>query len=144
MNILIASDHGGAALKRFLSGYLTLRGFHVEDLGTRRGDESVDYPLYAFSLARRVASTEDDCLGIAICGTGIGMSIAANKVPGIRAALVHDKFTAIMARRHNNANILCLGGRVLDKLAAARIVEAFIDTKFEGGRHARRIGLIHT
>jgi len=138
--MLIASDHGGLELKQVLVDYLQSRGIEVEDLGVHAAD-SVDYPDYAALVAQPISS---GCAkeGILVCGTGIGMSIAANKYPGVRAALVHDEFTAQMAREHNNANILVLGGRVLKPEAARRMVEVWLDGKFEGGRHQNRLDKI--
>jgi glycine hydroxymethyltransferase len=138
--ILIASDHGGFETKEAIKRSIEASGQSVNDLGTT-GLESVDYPDFAVTLARRVA--EDPGLkGILVCGTGIGMSIAANKVPGVRAALVHDLFTARMAKEHNNANVLVLGGRTTDPNLAGEIVKTWLDAKFEGGRHAKRIAKI--
>ena len=137
--IFFASDHGAAAtLRRTLMRAMLPSCRKVVDLGTRRGDERVDYPEYARALTDRILDGPPGTLGVAICGTGIGMSIAANKVPGIRAALVHDEVTACMARRHNNANVLCFGARIVDAPDAVRLVGIFLDSSFEGGRHARR------
>jgi ribose 5-phosphate isomerase B len=113
------------------------RGQRVKDLGSH-GDESVDYADFAHRLARAMATGEAD-FGVLICGTGIGMSMAANRHPHVRAALCHDAFTAEMARRHNNANVLCLGARVTGTAVAEQIVEIFLATPFEGGRHTRRV-----
>ncbi len=135
--ILIASDHAGLELKRHLVGFLGERGLEVRDLGAFDG-RSVDYPDFAHELARRVASGEAD-RGILICGTGLGMSMAANRHPGVRAALCHDAYTAGMARRHNDANVLCLGARVLGTGVAEQVAAVFLDTPFEGGRHLRRV-----
>jgi ribose 5-phosphate isomerase B len=138
--IVIGSDHGGLNLKTALSIYLTGRGFDVTDAGTD-SDDSVDYPDFGQKVAEIVISGRAE-LGILICGTGIGMSIAANKIPGIRAALVTDVFMARMSREHNNANILVLGGRVLDEKNACDLVGAWLDAKFEGGRHQGRLDKI--
>lgn len=138
--LVIGSDHGGLNLKAALTSYLTRRGFEVQDAGTH-SDASVDYPVYGLKVAERIASGQAQ-LGVLICGTGIGMSIAANKIPGIRAALVTDVFMARMAKEHNNANILVLGGRVLDEQKACDLVGAWLDASFEGGRHQGRLDLI--
>ena len=135
----IASDHGGFALKEFLRKSLE-ESFEVVDYGTK-SEASVDYPTIIGDACRKVLAGEVPRL-IALCGTGIGASIAANRIPGIRAALCHDEFTAEMSRRHNNANVIVLGGRVLGTDLALRIVQKWIDTDFEGGRHERRLGLI--
>ena len=131
--IIIGSDHGGLNLKTALNSYLKRRGVEVTDAGTN-GDASVDYPDFGQKVAETVISGDAE-LGILICGTGIGMSITANKIPGIRAALVTDVFMARMAREHNNANVLVLGGRVLDEQKACDLVGAWLDATFEGGRH---------
>jgi ribose 5-phosphate isomerase B len=138
--IIIGSDHGGLKLKTALNSYLNRRGIQVVDAGTN-SDASVDYPDFGQKVAETVVSGEAE-LGILICGTGIGMSIAANKVPGIRAALVTDVFMARMSREHNNANILVLGGRVLDEQIACDLVGAWLDATFEGGRHQLRLDKI--
>jgi ribose 5-phosphate isomerase B len=138
--IVIGSDHGGLNLKTALNSYLTRRGFQVSDIGTDN-DASVDYPDFGRKVAEIVIAGQAE-LGVLICGTGIGMSIVANKIPGIRAALVTDVFMARMAREHNNANILVLGGRVLDEQKACDLVGAWLDATFEGGRHQGRIDKI--
>jgi ribose 5-phosphate isomerase B len=138
--IIIGSDHGGLVLKTALKSYLGRRGFTVSDAGTDT-DASVDYPDFGRKVAETVAAGTAE-LGILICGTGIGMSIAANKVPGIRAALVTDVFMARMAREHNNANVLVLGGRVLDEQKACDLAGAWLDATFEGGRHQCRLDKI--
>lgn len=138
--IVIGSDHGGRKLKTALKSYLTQREIQVSDVGTDT-DASVDYPTFGLKVAETVANGSIKS-GILICGTGIGMSIAANKVPGIRAALVTDVFMARMAKEHNNANILVLGGRVLDEQKACDLVGAWLDASFEGGRHQSRLDMI--
>ncbi len=138
--IVIGSDHGGLDLKQVLMRYLAGRDIKVSDIGTDNGD-SVDYPRFGLKVAETVASGSAD-LGILVCGTGIGMSIAANKVPGIRAALATDVFMGRMAKEHNNANILVLGGRVLDQQEACDIVGVWLDATFEGGRHQGRLDQI--
>lgn len=137
MKVFIASDHAGFALKRVLLEQLRAKGLEVEDLGTY-SEDSVDYPDFAHALASRVA-THPEARGILICATGIGMSMAANRHHGVRAALCHDAYTAEMARRHNNANVLCLGGKVTGEAVAKQMVDIFLATPFEGGRHHRRV-----
>ena len=142
--ILIGSDHGGFEMKEMLKMYLEKQhGATVVDVGTY-STESCDYPDVAKTLGKQVvektAGSEDmDAMGILVCGTGIGISIAANKIQGVRCALCHDHFTATMSRRHNNANVLALGGRTTGAEIAKQIVEVFLSEKFEGGRHARRV-----
>ena len=138
--IALASDHAGFELKNEIADYLRRTGRDVRDLGTATA-ESVDYPDFGHRLAVEVSSGRAD-VGILICGTGIGVSITANRHPGIRAALCHDAFTAEMARRHNDANVLCLGGRVVGIGVAEQAVEVFLTTAFEGGRHQRRVDKI--
>lgn len=138
--LLIASDHGGLELKQIVVAYLEQRGVELKDLGVH-ADDSVDYPDYAALVAEPISKQQAD-QGILICGTGIGMSIAANKFPGVRAALAHDEFTAQMAREHNNANILVLGGRVLDPELACRMVSIWFEGAYEGGRHQNRLDKI--
>ncbi len=136
----LGSDHAGFALKRALLAHLAVRGIAALDRGTH-AEESCDYPVYARAVAADIASGAA-ALGVLVCSTGVGISIAANKVPGIRAALVHDAETAALARRHNDANILCLAGRSTSPALAAACLDAFLAAGFEGGRHARRVGLI--
>ena len=138
MKIALGSDHAGVGLKKEVMLYLESHRYVYEDFGTYRADESVDYPLYAREVARKVASGEYD-LGILICGTGIGISIAANRHRHIRAALCHDVTTAKLARAHNDANVLAMGSRVVGPHVAKDCLEAFLDTSFEGGRHQRRV-----
>jgi len=138
--IVIASDHAGFELKRHLVLRLEVSGVRHEDLGVH-DETSADYPDLAHALAAAVAGGRAE-RGVLVCGTGIGMSMAANRHPGIRAALCHDAFTAEMARRHNDANVLCLGARVLGTGVAEQVLEIFLATPFEGGRHARRVGKI--
>jgi ribose 5-phosphate isomerase B len=137
MKIAVGSDHGGLDLKRVVIDVLVTDGIEVIDVGTDSAD-SVDYPDYAEKVALLVVEEKAD-LGILVCGTGIGMSIAANKVKGIRAALAWDVYTARMARRHNNANILTIGGRVTGPELAREIVRTFIREPYDGGRHEARI-----
>ena len=138
--IAIGSDHGGFELKKEVMAHLDARGLEYKDFGTY-SDASCDYPVYGKAVAKAVASGECE-RGIIICGTGIGISISANKVKGIRAALCGDCYSAEMTRRHNDANILAMGARVLGPGLALKIVDTFLNTEFEGGRHARRIALI--
>ncbi len=140
MRVYIGSDHAGFAVKDFVKELLEKRGYEVEDLGTY-SSERVDYPDYAQKVAEAVAK-DSDSFGVLICGTGIGMSIAANKIKGIRAAEVHDYYTAQMARAHNDANVLCFGERVVGKGVIESIIEAWCTTSFEGGRHAERVAKI--
>ena len=135
--VALGADHAGWRLKDELAPILESEGLEVLDLGTD-SDESVDYPDYAVLVANAVASGEAD-RGILICGTGIGMSIAANKVKGIRCALVHDVFSAKATREHNDSNVLAMGERVIGPGLAREIVSTWLDTEFEGGRHGRRI-----
>lgn len=137
MPIAIASDHGGLELKENLKEFLLKRGEELLDLGTNT-DSMVDYPDYGRKLAEKVSQGEVE-KGILICGTGIGMSIVANKFPGIRAALVTNDFMARMAKEHNDANILVLGGKVTDNENSRRLVETWLNTKFAGERHQRRL-----
>ena len=138
MKICIGSDHGGYALKLELIEHLKARGFEVSDVGCD-SDASCDYPIYAKAVTDIITEKKAD-LGILVCGTGIGMSMAANKVEGIRAALCHDVFSAKATREHNNANILCMGARVVGPGLAEMIVDTFIDTPFSNDeRHIRRI-----
>ena len=138
--ISLGSDHAGFALKGALVAALAARGVASLDRGTHSA-ESCDYPVYARAVAADVAGGAAR-LGVLICSTGIGISIAANKVRGIRAALVHDAATAALARRHNDANILCLAGSTTTPEVALACLDAFLATAFEGGRHARRVDLI--
>ncbi len=141
MKIAIGSDHAGYDLKEIIKNYLIEKGYEVVDKGTN-SKGSVDYPIFGESVAETVAKGEAD-RGIVICGTGIGISISANKVKGIRAALCTNEYMARMARKHNDANVLALGARVLGIDLALSIVETFLNTEFEGGRHERRVHLIH-
>lgn len=139
--VAVASDHAGRRLKDSLVAHLREQGREVADLGAHTGD-SVDYPQYARPLALGVASGTYS-LGILVCGSGTGMAIAANKIDGVRAANCTSEWLARQARAHNDANVLCLGERVVGPGLALAIVDAFLDTEFEGGRHQRRIDLIH-
>lgn len=141
MRVVIGSDHGGIRLKEEIKKLLDEMGIVYEDVGCDC-EASVDYPDYAKPVAQRVANGEFD-RGILICGTGIGMSIAANKVKGIRCAVVSDEYSARMSREHNDANVLALGERVIGPDLAKSIVRVWLTTKFSGDRHARRIKKIH-
>ena len=138
--IALGSDHAGFLVKEVIRKYLEAAGYAVDDQGTS-SEESVDYPDFGKAVGERVASKQAD-LGIAVCGSGIGISIAANKVPGIRAALAHDVNTARLAREHNDANVLALGGRIVTESAAVEMVQTFLTTSYLGGRHQRRVDKI--
>ena len=138
--ILIASDHAGFKLKQHVITFLTGHGHEVRDMGVE-DEHSVDYPDFAHRLAAAIQAGEAE-RGILICGTGLGMSMTANRHPGIRAALCHDAYTAEFSRRHNDANVLCMGGRTTGPAVAEQITEIFLATPFEGGRHQRRVGKI--
>ena len=140
MKIAIGCDHGGFEHKNAIAEHLKERGFEVTDFGIYE-NKSVDYPEIALKVANSVASGENT-LGILVCGTVIGMSMAANKVNGIRAAAVSDHFSAKYTRLHNNANILCLGGRVIGIGTALELADLFVDTEYEGGRHQKRLDMI--
>jgi ribose 5-phosphate isomerase B len=135
--IAIASDHGGYDLKQLLIEDLRAKGHEVLDLGTN-GPESVDYPDYADLMAAAIRDGKAG-RGVLICGTGIGISIAANRHPELRAALVHDALTARLSRQHNDANVIAMGGRILGIELAKDCLDVFLKTEFEGGRHARRV-----
>ena len=139
-DIAIACDHAAIDLKHHLVKFLLKQGHNVIDMGVRKR-ASVDYPVYAKKVARAV-SAGDVPLGILLCGTGIGMCMVANRFPGVRAALVHDHFTARAAKSHNNANILCIGARITAFALAEELVSTWLETKFEGGRHQNRLDLI--
>ncbi len=140
MNITVGCDHGGLALKKEVIDFLVNAGHSVNDVGCHTED-SVDYPTFADKVCTALIEGQAT-MGILICGTGIGMSIAANRHRQIRAALCHEAFTAKMSREHNDANVLCLGGRVLGGAIALDIVKTWIETKFSGGRHLRRITMM--
>lgn len=140
MIIAVASDHGGFELKNRVREHLKERGIKVVDLGTD-SEESVDYPVYGKACAEAVASGKAD-LGVVCCGTGIGISIAANKVKGIRCGLCTSVKMAELTKKHNNANMIALGGRTTDPDLALQIVDRWLDTDFEGGRHQRRVDML--
>ncbi len=140
MMIAIGSDHGGYALKEHVKAYLTAKGITCLDVGCN-STESCDYPIFGKAVGEAVASGKCE-KGIVICTTGIGISISANKVKGIRAALCADSFTAEMTRRHNDSNVLAMGAGIVGPNLADRIVDVFLSTEFEGGRHERRVNLM--
>ncbi|MDI3298822.1 MAG: ribose 5-phosphate isomerase B [Bacillota bacterium] len=140
MRVALGADHGGFRLKQAIRTWLEQAGHEVLDFGTD-SEEACDYPDVARPAAEAVARGEAE-RAILVCGTGIGMSITANKVPGVRAALCHDAYTARLAREHNDANVLCLGGRVLGPGVAQEVVEIWMSTAFAGGRHARRVAKV--
>jgi ribose 5-phosphate isomerase B len=140
MKIVLASDHAGFFLKEKIKDFLTSEGYEVIDVGTN-SHVSVDYPEYGAKAIECILQGKAE-RGILICGTGIGMSIVANRFPGIRAALCHEPFSAKMARRHNNANVLVLGGRLIGDGLAIEIVKTFLTEPFEGGRHEKRLNMI--
>ncbi|MBQ4381287.1 MAG: ribose 5-phosphate isomerase B [Oscillospiraceae bacterium] len=140
MKIAVAADHGGFDLKEIIKRHLENRGVEILDLGTY-SHESVHYPVFGARCAHAVADGECD-FGIVVCTTGIGISITANKIPGIRCALCSDVLSAELTRRHNNANMLALGGAIVGPGLALRIVDAFLSASFEGGRHQIRVDMI--
>lgn len=140
MRVALGSDHAGLVLKETLAKRLEDLGHEVEDLGTHDGDR-VDYPDYGAAVGRAVVGGEAE-IGVCCCGTGIGIAIAANKVPGVRAAVVHDVSSARLAREHNDANVICFGARLVGVEAARDALQAYARAGFEGGRHSRRIDKI--
>jgi ribose 5-phosphate isomerase B len=138
--IALGSDHAGFSLKEKVRQYLTSLGYDVADQGTT-GPDSVDYPDFAETVSQRVVAKQAD-FGVLVCGTGIGMAIAANKVSGIRAATCTDTISAQFARAHNDANVLTMGGRLTDEVTARKILDTWLATPFEGGRHERRVNKI--
>lgn len=142
MKVGLGSDHGGYNLKEEIKKHLQSKGIECVDFGTENGVDSVDYPIYGEKVAKAVVSKDVD-YGILCCGTGIGISLAANKVKGIRCAVVSDTFSAKMSKAHNNANMLSLGERVIGKGLALEIVDAWINTEFEGERHLRRVNMLN-
>lgn len=139
--IAIGSDHGGFELKEHIKKHLEERGLEYKDFGCY-DENSVDYPDIAEKVCNAINSGDAN-KGILVCGTGIGISIAANKIDGIRAAHCHDVYSAEMTKRHNNANVICMGGRVIGRELAFKIIDAWLDAEFEGGRHQKRIDKIH-
>lgn len=140
MKIAIGNDHAAVAMKNHIVKYLEDKGYQMVNFGTDTSD-SCDYPVYGEKVARAVASGECE-LGILICGTGIGISLAANKVKGIRAAVCSESYSARLTRQHNNANIIAFGARVVGEAVAEEIVDEFLNAKYEGGRHQRRVDMI--
>ncbi|MBE9528368.1 MAG: ribose 5-phosphate isomerase B [Proteobacteria bacterium] len=138
--MLIASDHAGRAMKDELKAVIVGLGFEVEDLGTST-DDSVDYPDFGIALAEKVSAGETET-GVLVCGSGVGMSIVANKFPNVRAALVSTTETAKLSKEHNNANVLVIGGRMVGVTLASEMVKAWVEATFEGGRHQRRLDKI--
>lgn len=139
--LAIGSDHGGYELKEHIKKYLDEKGVEYKDFGCY-DESSVDYPDIAQAVCKSIIDGESEN-GILVCGTGIGISIAANKIDGIRAAHCHDIYSAEMTKRHNNANVICMGGRVIGRELAFKIVDAWLGAEFEGGRHQTRIDKIH-
>ena len=140
MKIAMGNDHSAVEMKNIIKEHLISRGYEVMDLGTN-SEESCDYPVYGEKVGRAVASGEAD-LGITICGTGVGISLAANKVKGIRACVCSEPYTAKLSRMHNNSNVLAFGARVVGSELAKMIVDEWLAAEFEGGRHQRRVDLI--
>lgn len=140
MKLYIACDHAAIEMKNEIAAYLREKSYDVEDLGINEG-EKIDYPVAAEKVAKKVVA-DTGSKGILICGTGIGMSIAANKVKGIRAAAVSEVYSAKLTRIHNDTNVLCFGARVIGIETAKMIVDAYLEAEFEGGRHAARVALI--
>lgn len=141
MKIALASDHGGYTLKEVIKLHLVKAGYEITDLGTDNAESGVDYPNYGLSCAKEVASGKAD-KGIVFCGTGQGIGISCNKVEGIRCAILGDSYSAKMAAKHNNCNMISLGARVTGPDLAVEIVDSFLNSAFEGGRHQRRVDLI--
>ena len=136
ITIAVGADHAGFRLKDVVAAHLRDRGFEVLDMGTN-SEESVDYPDYGAAVGRAVAGDAAD-LGVAVCGSGIGICMAADKIPGVRAGTVHDETSARLAREHNDANVICMGQRLIGEAVALAAVDAWLAASFEGGRHARR------
>jgi ribose 5-phosphate isomerase B len=138
MRVVIGSDHAGFRLKEHLKERLTAWGHDVEDVGTH-STESADYPSYGAAVGRRVVELGAEARGVCVCGSGIGISIAANKVEGVRAALVSEPVAARLSRQHNDANVVCFGERMIGTAVAEEALRVWLETPFEGGRHARRV-----
>lgn len=139
--IYIGADSAGYSLKEELKAYMTKKGYDVTDFGTN-SEESCHYPIFASKVSEMVQREPDTSFGILICGTGIGMSMCANKFNGVRAAVCSDTYSAKMTRRHNDANLPCMGARVIGSCLAVDILDAFLENEFEGGRHAVRVGMM--
>ena len=140
MKFVVASDHAGVDMKDFIADFLKNKNFDVVDLGTN-GTTSVDYPVYADKLANYILSN-NDVLGILVCGTGVGISIRANRYKGIRAAILYSDEVAEMVKKHNNANVMVFGGRTMSKEDITRRIDIFLNTEYEGGRHQRRVDML--
>ncbi|MBQ8750463.1 MAG: ribose 5-phosphate isomerase B [Alphaproteobacteria bacterium] len=140
MKFVVASDHAGVDMKDFIADFLKNKNFDVVDLGTN-GTTSVDYPVYADKLANYILSN-NDVLGILVCGTGVGISIRANRYKGIRAAILYSDEVAEMVKKHNNANVMVFGGRTMSKEDITRRIDIFLNTEYKGGRHQRRIDML--
>lgn len=140
MKIAIGSDHAGYELKQQLAHFMRTRGMEVDDLGGF-APEAIDYPVAGERVAQKVAAGDYD-LGVVICGTGVGMAITCNKIHGVRCVVCSEPYSAVMSRRHNNANVLALGARVVGTELACMILDEWLNAEFEGGRHARRVGFI--
>ena len=141
MKVALASDHRGFEFKNMITTFLSNMGHEIVDCGTSNGTDSVDYTDFGLLAAKAVGSGECE-RAILVCGTGLGMSLVANKVKGVRATVCHDLFTTEMSRRHNDSNVLCLGADVVDQKLLEKKIKLWIETPFEGGRHARRVGKI--
>ena len=143
MRVVVGSDHAGYKLKEYLKERLTAWGHEVEDVGTHTTD-SCDYPRFGVAVGKRVVELGGEARGVAVCGSGIGISIAANRVAGVRAALVQEPTAARLSRQHNDANVICFGERLIGVAVAEEALRVWLETPFEGGRHARRVALIET
>lgn len=141
MRVVVGSDHAGYKLKQYLKERLAAWGHDVEDVGTHTTD-SCDYPQFGVAVASRVVALGGEARGLAVCGSGIGISIAANKVTGARAALVQEPTAARLSRQHNDANIICFGERLIGQAVAEESLRVWLETPFEGGRHARRVAML--
>ncbi len=141
MTVVVGSDHAGYELKQYLKDRLMAWGHDVEDVGTH-STEPCDYPTFGVAVGKRVVALGDGARGVAVCGSGIGISIAANKVPGVRAALVSEPTAAKLSRQHNDANVVCFGERLIGRAVAEEALRVWLETPFEGGRHARRVALL--
>ena len=141
MRVVVGSDHAGYKLKQYLKDRLTAWGHDVEDVGTHSVD-SCDYPVFGTAVGKRVVELGEGARGVAVCGSGIGISIAANRIGGVRAALVSEPTAAKLSRQHNDANVLSMGGRIVAFALADEIAALWLETQFEGGRHQRRIDQI--
>lgn len=141
MTVVVGSDHAGYKLKEYLKDRLAAWGHAVEDVGTHSTD-SCDYPEFGGAVGRRVVALGEGARGVAVCGSGVGISIAANKVAGVRAALVSEPTAAQLSRRHNDANVICFGERLIGQAVAEEALRVWLMTPFEGGRHARRVALL--